>query len=78
MLLAVFGQMQLAGFLIDGEVTGFTDFLAVFHELAGQLRHQLIHFLIKLGAVFCSARDNQWGPRLINEDRIHFVDNGVV
>ena len=44
----------------------------------GQLRRQLVHADIQLGVVFGLAGDDQRRARLVDQDRVDFVDDGEV
>ena len=71
------GEMGLALFLVHPEIA--IDRVTVgFLRLGGatQLRHDDIDALVKLGAFFGRAGDDKRRTRLVDEDAVHFVDDG--
>ena len=73
MLVAGFGQMNLVALFIDPVIT-----LAVFLGGAGQLGHDILHAQVEVGMVLGLTGNDQRRARLVDQDRIHLVDNGVV
>ena len=81
-LVALFGQKHLVRFFVDGVVAGFG------HTLAGswvsltlltcQQWHDLVHRDVHLGMVFGLAANDERRARLIDQDRVHFIDNGEI
>jgi len=72
-LVAVLGQINLLGFLIDPVVAR-----PFFFFLTGQLRHDFIHPAIKVRAFLGWAGDDQRRARLVDQDRIHLVHQRVM
>ena len=77
-LVAVLGELHLALLLVDvivafGRLAVFTLFL----PLRLQLGDQGVHLLVEFRGVRRRAGDDQRRTRLIDEDRVHFVDDGV-
>jgi len=70
-LVPLLGEFHLAGFLVDDKVAGLV------FGFRGQLLHQHIDALVKCRAVLGGAGDDQRRARLVDQDRIHFIDNGV-
>ena len=74
-------KIDLIGFFILGVITGNLDFsLAVPRFLADlQCQHFRygIHLVVKLGIVFRLPRNNQRRSGLIDQNRIHLIDNGI-
>ena len=68
----IFGQLNRSLFLIDYKVTVFGFFTAARRELGDEL----IDLAIKLGAIFSCAGDDQRRTGFINENRVHFINNG--
>ncbi len=71
LFVAVFGQGGLLGFLIDGVIAGAV-FLFLFH----QARDQGVDLDVQLGALFRRSGNDQRCSRLIDQDRIDFIDDG--
>ena len=76
LLMAGFSQFNLAGFLVNGEVTGGFAFLADLALL--KTRHQCIDGLIQLGRILSGTGNNERCTGLVDQDGIHFIDNGKV
>lgn len=77
-LVALLVEFDLAGLLVDA-VVAFLGRLALdLFNLALETRDQLVDLDVQLGAVFGLAGDDQRGTRLVDEDRVHFVDHGEV
>ncbi len=76
------GQENLVRFFIQREVTRLGDAFAGarvgFAFLLCQKRHHLVHGDVHLGVVFGLAADDEGRARLVDQDRIHLVDDGVV
>ncbi len=66
MLVAGLGQRDDAGLLVELEIAG--------HEL----RNELVDGDVELGAVVERAGDDQRRARLVDQDRVHLVDDGEV
>ena len=79
---ALLGQKDLVGFLVQREVARLGDALAStrvgFALLAHQQRHHLVHCQVHGGVVFGLAADDQRRARLVDQNRIDLVDDGVV
>ncbi|KGE03265.1 hypothetical protein HRUBRA_02213 [Pseudohaliea rubra DSM 19751] len=69
-LVALFRELDLARLLVDVVVAG------VFLRGRAQPRHQGVDALVQLRAVFRGAGDDQRRARLVDKDRVHFVDDG--
>src|SRR5690554_6676059 len=67
-----FTHFHLSGFFIDHGIA--FDVVG----LSAQFGNQAIDAGVELGAVLRRAGNNQWGTRLINEDGIHLIHNGVI
>ena len=76
------GQENLVTFFINGEVARFGNALAGvgvgFALLFFKLWHDQLDALIQIGLVFGLATDDQGRARLVNQNRIHLIDNRVV
>src|ERR1019366_92920 len=70
------GQQNLIVFLVHAIVA--RAFCLGFPGLAHQLWHQLIDAHINIHVIFGLAGNNQRGTRLVDQDRVHFVNDGVV
>ena len=68
----VFGQLYCSLFLVNNKVT----VLGFFTTSGRELGDELIDLAVELGAIFSCARDNEWRPRFIDENRVHLVNNG--
>ena len=81
-LVALLGQEDLAAFLVEREVARLGDALAgariFFAFLALQQRCHLVDGDVEVGMVFGLAADDQRRARLVDQDRIDLVDDGVV
>src|SRR5579864_4542027 len=80
----------LPAFVGDGNVL----VLLIHHKVAGvnlrlarrnidlfpflQLGNDAVHALVLVGRLFARTADDQRGPRLVDQDGVHFVDDGVV
>ncbi len=68
------------GFFIEGEVTWLDHALASarvgFAFLLAQLGHNLVDGDVHRGVILGLAADDQRCPRLVNQNRIHLVDDG--
>ncbi len=71
-LVAGFREQHLVRLFVDGEIAR-----AVFLLDARQVGNDLIHAVVQFGAVFGLAGDDQRRPRLIDQDRVHLVDDRV-
>jgi len=80
--MAVFGQEHLVRLFVDREVAGHRDAFARarvgFAFLLGQQRHHLVDGQVEVGVVFGLAADDQRRAGLVDQDRVHFVDDGEV
>ena len=63
-LIALFGQRYLAGFLVQVVI------------VLGEVNHHRVDRLVHLRQVLGGARDDQRRARLVDEDGVHFVDDG--
>ena len=72
-LVTLVREVNLMLLLIHPVVTRFL--LAL---LTGEERRNLIHRLIEIDIVFGRTRNDQRGSRLVNQNRVHFVDDRVV
>ena len=71
-LVAGVGQVHLPALLIGPVVTlAFLGFLAL------QARRELVDLHVQLGALFRRTGDDQRRARLVDQDRVHFVDDRV-
>ncbi len=71
-LVAFLGELHLALFLID-EIVAF-----VFLGLRLEPGNQHVHLLVQLGGVRRRAGNDQRRARLVDQDRVHLIDNGVI
>lgn len=82
LLVAVFGHEHLVRLLVDREVARLRDALAGARIglalLLGQERHDLVDREVQLGMVLGLAADDERRARLVDQDRVHLVDDGVV
>ena len=80
--MALLGQEDLTGFLVEGVVAGLGHALAGqrvgFAFLAHQLGNDLVDGQVHLGVVFGLTADDQRRARLVNQNRIDLIDDGVV
>jgi hypothetical protein len=65
-----FGDVGLLALLIDRVVAR-----AVFLLLPGEARHELIDAQVQLGALLGGAGDDERRARLVDQDRVDFVDD---
>ena len=72
-LVTLVREVNLMLLLIHPVVTRFL--LAL---LTGEERRNLIHRLIEIDIVFGRTRNDERGSRLVNQNRVHFVDDRVV
>ena len=70
---AGFGQVDLLALLVHPEIA-----LAFFLGLAGQVRDDAVDADVQLGRFVGRAGNDQRGTRLVDQDRVHFVDDGVM
>ena len=70
---AFFCQQNLVGFFIHPEIAR-----AIFCFTTRERRGQCIHPNVQLGMVFGLARDNQRRAGFIDQNRIDFIDDGVM
>ena len=70
-LVAVFGEVRLRLLLVDRIIAG-----AFFVFLLLEARHQLVDLDVELGVLFGRAGNDQRRARFVDEDRVHFVDDG--
>ena len=77
-----FGQQHLVRLLVLGVVAGHFDFaLAIgrfLADLQSQQRRYRIQFMVQVGMVLGLAGNDQRSTRFIDQDRVHFIDNGEV
>ena len=80
--MALLGQENLMRFFVQREITGGDDALARtgigFTFLAGEQRHNLLHREVSGRVVFGLAADDQGRTGLVDQDRVHLVNDGVV
>ena len=69
-LVAFLGDVDLLGLLLDREIARPVLFL-----LALEARHELVDAQVQLGALLRRAGDDERRARLVDEDRVHFVDD---
>ena len=72
------GQVHLARFFINGEVTFTLEGVGVFFLLTQQVRNDFVDFAVHLRAVFGRAGDDQRGTRFIDQDGVHLIHQRVV
>ena len=81
-LVSLLGQIDLLGFFVHGKVAGFDDAFAghgVFLPfLAREHGRDLVHGLVQIALVFGLAADDERGTRFVDQNGIHFIDDGVV
>ena len=75
---AAFGQVDLARFLINGEMPFAGKGLGVFFFLADQMRDDFVHFLIHFRTVFSRARNDKRSTCFIDEDGVDFIHQRIV
>ena len=80
--MALLSQKHLVRFFINGVVAGFGDALTGsrvgFAFLARQQGNDLVDRKIHLCVIFGLPADDERCARLVNQDRVHLVDDGVV
>ena len=80
-LVTVFGQVDLVCLLIDREIArldhAFSRARVSLSDLLFQLRHHGVDAHVHLGVVFCLATDDQRRSRLVNQNRINLVNDGI-
>ena len=72
MLVAGVGEVDLLGLLVGPVVA-----LAFLALLALEARHELVDARVELGALLGRAGDDQRRARLVDQDRVHLVDDRV-
>jgi hypothetical protein len=73
------GEGGAVGLLVDPEVAGFLDFLVVIAlRPLLELWNQPVHHGVELGVLLGGARNDQRRSRLVDQDRVDLVDDGVV
>ena len=76
-----FGQLNIPLLFVDVVVairrTFFVDIFLGF-DLLIQLRDQAINIPVQLGTILNTTRDDQWRAGLINQNRVDFIDNGII
>ena len=81
-LVSLFGQEDLMALFVECEITGFGDALSGarigFTFLLEQQWNHLVDGNVQVGVVFGLAADDQGRARLVNQNRVHLVNNGVV
>src|ERR1700761_6123454 len=70
---ALFGQVHLLLLLVDPVIAR-----TVFFFLTDHLRHALVHRQIQLRRGFSGTGNDQRRTRFVDQDRVDFVDDGVV
>ena len=80
-LVAVLGEEDLVRLLVDGEVArldhAFAGAQVELADLLLQLRHDRVDADVHLGVVFGLPADDQRRARLVDQDRVDLVDDGV-
>ena len=64
---SLLGQGHRTRFLVHGVV-----------EVAPESRDHPVHREVQIGGFLGGATDDEWGARFVDQDRIHFVHDGVV
>src|SRR5690606_24091847 len=78
MLVPRFGQEYLARLLVDPVVALGLRLVGLgLGSHAGQLRRQRIHAPVHLGVIFSLSRNDQRGTRLVDQNGVDFIDNGI-
>ncbi|RMV05524.1 hypothetical protein ALP17_05450 [Pseudomonas savastanoi] len=77
-LVTGFVQLNLTGFLVNGEVARFGDFAFHFLDMLLELGDQAVDFGVQLGAVFGLTGDDQRRTRFVDQNRVDFVDYGEI
>ena len=68
-----FRQQNLTVFLVNTVIAG-----AIFFLLTHQLWHQFVHADINVHIIFSLARNNQRCTRLIDQNGIHLIHDGII
>ena len=74
---SVLGEQHLVGLEVHGVVARIGDVIPLTFLLL-EHRGDLIHLHVELGVVFRLPRDDQRGPRFVDEDRVDFVDDRII
>ncbi len=69
-LVAVLGQEHLVRLFVDPEIAG-----ALLVGLARELRHEVVQPVVERDVVLGLARDDERRARLVDQDRVHLVDD---
>ena len=78
---AFFGQGRGTMLFVDGEIAGgvlLARLLAFDHFAALQVRDDFVGFVVLIGRFLARAGDDERRARFVDQDRIHFVDDGEV
>ena len=84
LLMAQLSDFNLAVLLIYAEITRRFDFWLAKHprsvikRLLFEGRCDLIQDLVQLGTLLSRARDNKRRARLVDKDRVYFVNDGKI
>ena len=73
-----FGQVDLARFLINREVTFPLERVGIVLLLTNQVRDDFVHFFIHFRAVFSRTGNDQRRTRFIDQDGVDFIDQRIV
>ena len=76
-----FGERHAAMPFVHGVIAGgplLARLLALDHLAADQAGNQAVDLVVLVGGFFAGAGNNQRRPRFVDQDRVHFVDDGVV
>ncbi len=63
--------MRLLLLFVDREIAG-----ALFFELLLEPRHQQVDLHVQIFVFFGGAGDDEWRARFVDEDGVHFIDDG--
>ena len=74
----LFGKVGLLGLFIDIKVANLATFLHFLGFLTIKIGNDVVDTAIQIGAVIGWAGDDQRCARLIDENGVHLVDDGVV
>lgn len=73
MFVTCFAQDDLMCLFVDPIVA-----FAFFCLLTDEVGRNGVHDLVELDVVVCLTGDNQRGARFVNQDGVHFIDNGKI
>ncbi len=78
---ALFGERRALVLFIDGVVAGgvlLARLLALDDFAAGQLGNDAVDLVVFVGGFLAGTGNDQRGARFVDQDRVHFVHDGVV